>query len=114
VFISSLAKSLSGLGLSGLLLPEARVTVVNALVQDCVDEWKAYQSKLAEFCRKIAVPLRFVSILKDLVTLDPVGFAKGCDRRSKKWLGAMSRFKERAFGFVRGVREDVGYWRGDR
>ena len=104
-FIGSLAS-----GLTSLLTPEERVSVIETVIKDCVDQWEAYTSKLAEFCRKMEVPIRFMSILKNIVTLDIVSLMKDLSEGKTIEIGPVQRQEERAFGFIKQVREVNDYW----
>lgn len=97
-------------GLTSLLTPEERASIIETIIKDCVEQWEAYTSKLVEFCRRMTIPLRFISILQNIVKLDAVGLMKDFLEGKNNELGTVRRQEERAFGFIKQVQKVNDYW----
>lgn len=96
--------------LVAIATPEEKLAQLETIVTDCVEVYEAYSSKLLEITRRFSLPLRFVSILKDIITFDVISAAKDTASLGTHGGGVLERQEKRAFGFVKHVEEQTDFW----
>jgi len=100
--------SLLAIAATALQSPEEKSRYLEELTGDYVAVWEAYRSKLSEVARRLNAPLRFASILQNVVTLNFVGAAEKILRSENK--GILARQEQRSLGFLRKVAEVNDAW----
>jgi hypothetical protein len=102
-FVSLIAGSINV-----LVSEEERREHLEFVARDYKDAWDAYRSRLAEATRRYKTPLRFLSIVQSIVTLDFVKTAEKVLQTESK--GVLDRQEKRSFGFLHRVQEVNDYW----
>lgn len=90
------------------LTAEDKRLQIEILVRDYKSVWEAYRSKLSEVSRRLETPLRFVSIIRSIVTLDFLTAAR--DALDSKPDSVIARQEKHSLGFVRDVARLNDYW----
>lgn len=94
--------------LTELLSEGEKLYIINKLIEDSVGAWKNYSSKLSEVCRRLSIPIKFVSIIKSFLTLDLISLAKDTAASHK---GLEDNNKQiRAFSYIDKVDKMNSFW----
>jgi hypothetical protein len=94
--------------LTAPLTPNERAEQVEQLIRDYTSVWSTYRTKLAEVARELDTPLRFASIIRDVVTLDFLGASEEIIGFGSK--SVVSVQEQRSLAFTKSVSELNDYW----
>lgn len=88
---------------------DERVSMIDSISSDAVDIWEAYRVKLIEIGNKLSLPVKFVPLLKNVVTLDQI--ACGKHLLGERWEPLSGGQQKRLIAFIWRVPEIKGFWR---